>query len=110
MERSELHGDRTEDLSWARTASAITLRCFFCQRPGAIYDRTTRLGSARIPRCPTGQGCADGRIFHGPPVFTAHWPGEDCTICAGRRTTGRRIAGNTGPRRGRSSNQSSWHR
>jgi hypothetical protein len=100
-------------------------RCFFCGRPGATATAILGgplpgrsgagdSGGTRIACCPTGEGCKDGRIYHGPPTFAVHWPDAFCGIC-GRSggqnpATGRRIAGNSLHRGSQRGNGSQRHR
>jgi hypothetical protein len=113
MDRTGPRDGRTDDLSWAR-ATTPERRCFFCRRPGATGD--TILGGNRgtkVPCCPAGQGCKDGRIYHGPPAFGVHWPDEPCDICprdAAARPRRGRPASNPMPTLNRTSNISRWHR
>lgn len=112
----EPRGGRTDDLSWAKSQTqSTTVRCFFCNRPGATAD--ARLGDAtigggtKVACCPEGQGCKDGRIYHGPPRFGSHWPDDPCDYCArsSRTATGRRVTGNSPRRTSRAVNRSPWH-
>lgn len=57
--------------------------CWFCRRPatGTDYLTCNRTGTrAAIPVCVKGEGCQDGRVFHGP-LAAPHWPGEQCSYC-----------------------------
>jgi hypothetical protein len=59
--------------------------CWYCQRPNAYGTATLggRVGSTtKINVCSTGQGCQDGRIFHGPAGPPPHRPGQPCDWCA----------------------------
>jgi hypothetical protein len=63
-------------------------RCWCCRRPcgpdtrilgggtGAGHD-----GGTKVPYCSDGQGCRDGRVYHGPP-WPSHGPEETCGGCA----------------------------
>jgi hypothetical protein len=76
----------------------IVPQCWFCR---AEYPRATTTlgggtsgGGTTIPCCATGEGCKDGRIFHGPQG-EPHYPEEDCPICgpSDRQRAVRRNAG-----------------
>jgi hypothetical protein len=124
MDRMEWREGRTDDLSWARQQRSTSQRCFFCGRAGATGS--TILGGplpgnmrgqasgSRVPCCGVGEGCKDGRIFHGPPSFATHWPDEPCGICsrAGTQDPAKksRISRNSTRRVRPGGNDSSHHR
>lgn len=89
-------------------------QCWYCQypNPGASASLTGHTGGAtRISVCAPGQGCKDGRIFHGP-TLPSHYPGEPCAGCpsdpgrAGRRNP----AGTAGLVPPSKRNHTGWHR
>lgn len=91
-------GDRTGDIFATIQHPAKT--CWFCKQPHATS--VTKLGGTsgagtRINICGPGEGCQDGRIFHGPQG-RPHRPDEDCTICGPAGTAKARRATNRAPR------------
>lgn len=75
-----------------------TTTCWFCKRPnphGTDLLGGTMGGGSKIDVCAPGEGCKDGRIFHGPQGFP-HYPDQDCPICGTAEVAAaRRLAGNT---------------
>lgn len=76
----------------------VTYTCWFCRHPNPTG--TALLGSHRGPGskikvCAPGEGCKDGRIFHGPQA-DPHYPDQDCPICGPAEIAkARRLAGDT---------------
>jgi len=60
------------------------VKCWFCRAPNPRGTDTlggaTANGGTKIPVCAPGEGCKDGRIFHGP-MGDPHYPDQDCRIC-----------------------------
>jgi hypothetical protein len=54
----------------------------------AVLGRHNGHDGARIAVCAPGEGCQDGRVFHGP-LAPSHQPGEDCRICGASTPSGR---------------------
>jgi hypothetical protein len=104
---------RTDDLSWATTDKRPVPHCMICGRRGATDSRPfgTGANAVRVPYCPVGKGCRDGRIYHGPQA-APHWPGDPCDYCAthGGPKTGKRIAGNRAKSSSPAVNRKPWHR
>ena len=73
-------------------------RCWVCGAPEprswGVLGASTPNGGTKIPMCAEGEGCKDGRIFHGPQG-APHFPDQDCPICgpAERQRAMRRNAG-----------------
>lgn len=107
MSQPARNHDPTEDPAPVTTGP----RCWMCQRSGATGK--ARLGlppGALIPVCPTGTGCQDGRVRHGPPHdVEPHWPDEDCPVCSIERQREMQNA-RTQRRRGSAGNRSRRHR
>lgn len=62
----------------------FTPACWFCNAPdpGGFAVLGGPIGSrAKVPRCADGEGCQDGRIFHGPGPNPPHFPDEECSVC-----------------------------
>lgn len=72
-------------------AGPPVLRCWFCQaenpRGTSILTSHVPGRDTKIPCCATGEGCRDGRIFHGPRA-KPHQPGEGCSICGPAQARG----------------------
>lgn len=72
--------------------------CFYCMRPRpggtAMLGGPAGQGGTPIPVCAAGVGCRDGRIYHGPPHGTSHWPADPCEVCPPERDN--RIRDNRG--------------
>lgn len=97
MSESSQNGNRPGDPTRA-TPPKVTSTCWYCGHPNPTG--TAILGSHRgtgtkIKVCAPGEGCKDGRIFHGPQA-DPHYPDQDCSICGNpaQRATERRLAGN----------------
>ncbi len=77
-------------------------RCWFCpaQNPRGTTVLNGSETSATLPCCADGEGCRDGRIFHGPQG-DPHYPDQDCPICGAGKPPGTtaRKARNTRRRR-----------
>jgi hypothetical protein len=77
--RRERSGDPSGYLS-----HPIVTRCWFCSAPNPRGQDTLgggmQGGGTKISVCAPGEGCKDGRIFHGPQG-EPHFPGQDCPIC-----------------------------
>lgn len=111
MDRTDPRGGRTDDLSWAIAFRQHHPACWFCRRPGVTGTALLGTNGTKIPCCADGTGCQDGRIHHGPPDFTVHWPDEPCGACArASQFAARRIAGNRPRRPAGGSNSSPHHR
>lgn len=81
--------------------------CWRCGTPGARGSTTLAAhlgGGTRIAICAAGEGCRDGRIFHGPSGPLPHFPDKDCPACPTRRGRPRR---NDGPAAGHSARRRS---
>lgn len=77
-------------------------RCWFCQDPNprgyAMLAGQTGSGT-KIAACAEGEGCRDGRIFHGPTGNPPHFPDQDCKVCGpGARRNASPGAASTQPR------------
>jgi len=110
MSETSQRRDRTDDLSWA--AKPRTPTCWFCQAPHP--NGTGLLGSkvgsgSKVPVCAPGEGCKDGRIFHGPQG-APHFPDQDCPICGPAPEAVRRLAGNAPKKAVPRHNRSPRHR
>jgi hypothetical protein len=66
--------------------------CWFCQRPNPKGSRligSRLLGETRVAACAAGEGCNDGRIWHGPAA-APHYRDEPCKLCPGGATSAAR--------------------
>jgi hypothetical protein len=57
--------------------------CWLCNRPhaGALTVLGGRVGrTTKIPVCAAGEGCQDGRIYHGT-LAPPHFPDRPCERC-----------------------------
>jgi hypothetical protein len=84
--------------------ASIAARCWLCSAPNPsgsdiLGGSKPGGGGTRIAVCASGEGCKDGRIFHGPQADLPHYPDEDCRIC-GVAGQPRAMRHNAGPRGG----------
>jgi len=109
MSESSQRRDRSGDISWAMQPDPRTT-CWFCKHPNPtgtyLFGGNRGGGGTKIAVCAPGEGCRDGRIFHGPQG-APHYPDQDCPICGPAEIAiARRLAGNApkkaAPRRNRS--------
>lgn len=114
MSESSQGRNRTGDLAWAMQ-SPVSRTCWFCKHPNPhgteMLGGRVDGGGTKIDVCAPGEGCKDGRIFHGPPQGGAHYPDEDCPVCGPAKVAiARRLAGNTAKRPPPRKNRSPRHR
>jgi hypothetical protein len=81
----------------ARRTPPATSYCWLCTAPNPRGSATLGGGpggGTKIAVCAAGEGCNDGKIWHGPTA-RSHYPGEECeshtceTAVTGGRRTGR---------------------
>lgn len=110
MNPSISDNNRPTDPGGAKTGKT----CFLCQRPGATatqpFGMRGKMGETTVPVCAHGTGCRDGQVRHGPPSFSTHLPGEDCTICTAETARQRRQNAPRTPKPRRSANSAGRHR